>query len=408
MESNIVLKVGSCHTLSQLIMQLVDFGYEKGHDELINGRFNNIGGSLRIFPVGFSNPVLVDFFGNEIESIKSYEPKTSKTITSLNEVTIVKNNLILTDKSIARPGDYLVHEDHGIGLYDSRIIKSIAGENIEYVLIKYLNNDLLYVPIAQIDKLSSYVGLGRKKPKLNKLGGVGWKRSYKKTYENIIQMAKELLQVYATREVVKKLPRSINNDWNDQIVQTFGFADTVDQAEAINNAYNDMQQTRPMDRLVCGDVGFGKTEVAIRAAAQAVANGYQVAILVPTTVLAEQHFVTLSKRFANLPVRIERLSRFVDAVRQKLILDEIASQSVDIIIGTHKLLSDNIIFKNLGLLVIDEEQKFGPRSGFCQRTPLAGIQSPRVSDSRMVKRASRSLVAPPVTPRRSCQNSSSL
>lgn len=353
------LKVGGNHTIADLAKELLNFGYEKVLNIELSGSFSVSGGTVRIWPVDQPNPVLLDFFGNEIETIYSYTIDNDKKLGNLATLEILSNRVELSDRSIIQPGDYAVHEDHGIGLFRRVSIKEVGGESISYLELEYLGNNTLYVPLEQIGKISKYIGVGRRKPKLNKLGGIAWKKNYKKIYEDVLRVAQELLQLYAKRELVNKEPRSINQEWNQQVIANFQFQETNDQKKAIESVFHDLESKRPMDRLLCGDVGFGKTEVALRASVQTVANGFQVVILVPTTLLAEQHYSTFKERSNNLPINIERLSRFIPASQQSEIVKRCESGSVDILIGTHAILKKNITFKNLGLLIIDEEQKFG-------------------------------------------------
>jgi transcription-repair coupling factor (superfamily II helicase) len=359
MIKDVNLKLGSIHTIKNLVEELTDIGYEKVLTLPCQGEFFAIGDVLKIFPVNFNSFVSINFFGNEIESLIITDKTDSSKQNKLNEIIIAPNKLLLNDGVVIRHGECVVHEDHGVGLFWSLTKKMVDGEDINYVLIRYLNEDSLYVPVNQINKLSKYVGVGRRKPKLNKLGSATWKKTYKKVYENVLQVARELLKIYATREIITKLPRAINREWDAIANDSFGFRTTPDQEQAIMDVYSDLGSEKPMDRLVCGDVGFGKTEVALRAAVQTVANGYQVAILVPTTILAEQHYISFKKRLEGLPIRVARLSRFLSGVEQSEIVKELKSGSVDIIISTHKLIRSDIKFRNLGLLVIDEEQKFG-------------------------------------------------
>lgn len=359
MNKNIFLKVGEHHTIDELLLDLVDIGYERVGILDNPGNFTVIGGAVLIFTIAESDPIKIDFFGNIIDEIIIYDIITGKSLRKELKVEIPQNILQLLDHTKARPGDYVVHEDHGIGYFECFQTKIVESEKQLYIVLRYLNNDSLYVPIELKDKITLYVGVGRKKPKLNKLGNDTWKRTYRRTYDNVIHMAKELLLIYAEREIVKRSPWVLNNEWKIEIENTFEYRATKDQALAIDDVYGDMIKDFPMDRLVCGDVGFGKTEVAIRAVCQAFANGYQVAMLVPTTILSEQHYYTFRERFKNLPVRIERLSRFIDLKSQAATIQALNEGSVDLVIGTHKLFSENIQFKNLGLLVIDEEQKFG-------------------------------------------------
>ncbi len=359
MQGSILLKVGTNHTIADLTRALVDFGYEKVINISNSGEFVSAGGMINIFPSDISVPIKIDFFGNEIEQIFLYDLETGKKSKDLLEINLLPNQLKLVDKSVVFPGDFIVHEDHGIGIFKRVRVKVVAGEEIVYFEIEYLNNDVLYVPSTQADKLSKYIGVGRRRPKLNKLGGTAWKKSYKRVYEDVIKIARELLLVYAKRELTIKVPREINSEWNNKSVDSFGFSETEDQIQAIKEVFKDLSSKKPMDRLVCGDVGFGKTEVALRAAVQTVANGYQVAILVPTTILAEQHYSTFCQRLSKLPINIDRLSRFVEVDSQNKTISKCESGNVDILIGTHSIIRRNINFKNIGLLIIDEEQKFG-------------------------------------------------
>lgn len=354
----LLIKVGKNHTLTKLKKQLGDFSYERGN--LIEpGWFDSIGGIVSINPVNKEGTYKVDFFGSEIERIYLIDPKTGLKLKEIKELEILPNKLFLLDKSTIRPGDYVVHEDYGIGLFSHLEIKTVQNQEIYYIYLEYLNSDRLYLPYEQISKISLYIGVGNRKPKLSKLGTESWQRTFKKTYENIILMAKQLLTLYAQREIINKTSRKINLEWDIEIKELFGFRETEDQTEAIKQCFLDLQKNKPMDRLICGDVGFGKTEVAIRTAAQTITNGHQVAILVPTTILVEQHFATLVKRFRNLPVNIAKLSRFVSETEQSDVIKKVEEGSVDLLVGTHKLLRNNMKFKNLGLLVVDEEQKFG-------------------------------------------------
>lgn len=353
------LKVGSRHTLSNLAKLMADFGYERSEGELRPGNFNISGGHFIIFSVNDGYPYNVDFFGDKIERIFSFDPKSRKKIKKFSEILIAPNILELIDKRKINIGDYVVHDDHGIGIFSGFEYKKVNSELMHYIVLDYLNNDKLFVPINLKNKISLYIGVGKRRPKLNRLGSQTWKKTYKKTYENIIHLARELLQLYAKRELVKRKSWKIYDDWEAEIKKTFGYDETPDQNKAINDVFSDFQKDIPMDRLVCGDVGFGKTEVAIRAINQAIANGYQAAILVPTTVLCEQHYVTLKERFKNLPVKISHLSRLVESKSQADIIEEIKNGSIDLVVGTHRLFNKNIKYNNLGLLVIDEEQKFG-------------------------------------------------
>ena len=353
------LKVGTKYDIAIVMKNLHDFGYQREANANTAGTFSQSGGNITVFAANHSNPIRLEFFGTEIETISLYNQKDNKITDRLLEIIISPNIIKLDDGAIIKPDDFIVHEDHGIGIFLSMETKQIDGIDQLYYLITYLNNDTLHLPAEFKEKLSPYIGVGRRRPKLSKLGSVTWQKTYKKTYENVILLAKELLNIYAKRELAERKKWILNIEWDKEISLTFGYKETPDQDKAIADILGDIQNNKPIDRLVCGDVGFGKTEVAIRAMCQAAANGYQVAILVPTTILAEQHFITLKKRFVNLPVSIDRLTRFVKPAEQTEIISKINKGSVDITVATHRLFSANIKFKNLGLLVIDEEQKFG-------------------------------------------------
>jgi len=257
------------------------------------------------------------------------------------------------------PGDYVVHIEHGIARFAGVI--TIPSNNIEkeYLVLKYAADDKLYVPTDQIDRVNRYIGAGEQPPVLTRLGTQEWTRTKQRAREAAEETAQELLALYATREVMPGFAFSPDTVWQQELEASFPYIETPDQMKAQQQVKDDMEKAKPMDRLVCGDVGYGKTEVAIRAAFKAVMDGKQVAVLVPTTVLAEQHFSTFTQRLGAFPIRIVGLSRFRTAKEQQDILEGLANGSVDICIGTHRLLQKDIVFKELGLLIIDEEQRFG-------------------------------------------------
>jgi transcription-repair coupling factor (superfamily II helicase) len=257
------------------------------------------------------------------------------------------------------PGDYVVHVEHGIGKFAGVVrLGSDNGEK-EYLLLKYAANDKLYVPTDQIERVNRYIGGGDRAPTLTRLGTQEWSRTKQKVRESVEEVATELLALYAAREVVPGFSFSRDTVWQQELEASFPYVETPDQIEVQGQVKTDMEKNKPMDRLVCGDVGYGKTEVAVRAAFKAVMDGKQVAVLVPTTVLAQQHYSTFRQRLEAFPVRIEVLSRFKTAKEQQAIIEGLANGSFDICIGTHRLLQKDISFKNLGLLIIDEEQRFG-------------------------------------------------
>jgi len=257
------------------------------------------------------------------------------------------------------PGDYVVHVEHGIGKFAGVVKMGGGNSQKEYLLLKYAANDKLYVPTDQIDRVNRYIGGGDHAPTLSRLGTQEWTRTKQKVRESVEEVARELLVLYAAREVVPGYSFSRDTVWQQELEGSFPYVETPDQIEVQGQVKADMEKNKPMDRLVCGDVGYGKTEVAVRAAFKAVMDGRQAAVLVPTTVLAQQHFSTFKERLEAFPVRIEVLSRFKTPKEQQAVIEGLASGSVDICIGTHRLLQKDINFKNLGLLIIDEEQRFG-------------------------------------------------
>jgi transcription-repair coupling factor (superfamily II helicase) len=256
-------------------------------------------------------------------------------------------------------GDFVVHIDHGIGRFMGLIQRELDGHEREYLAVEYDGGDSLYVPVHQADRLTRYVGADGTSTSLDHLGGQAWGETKIRVREAVQKVAEELLDLYARRQVVKGFPFNTDTQWQKELEDSFPYVETEDQKRAIADIKRDMEHSRPMDRLLCGDVGYGKTEVALRAAFKAVMSGKQVGVLVPTTVLAQQHFETFSQRLAAYPVKVEMLSRFRTPREQTEILHKLALGSVDIVIGTHRLISSDVQFKDLGLVVIDEEQRFG-------------------------------------------------
>ncbi|MCJ8224812.1 transcription-repair coupling factor [Bacillus paralicheniformis] len=256
-------------------------------------------------------------------------------------------------------GDYVVHVNHGIGKYLGIETLEINGIHKDYLNIHYQGSDKLYVPVDQIDQVQKYVGSEGKEPKLYKLGGSEWKRVKKKVESSVQDIADDLIKLYAEREASKGYAFSPDHEMQREFEAAFPYQETEDQLRSIHEIKRDMEKERPMDRLLCGDVGYGKTEVAIRAAFKAIADGKQVAILVPTTILAQQHYETILERFQDYPINIGLLSRFRTRKEANETIKGLKNGTIDIVIGTHRLLSKDVVYKDLGLLIIDEEQRFG-------------------------------------------------
>jgi transcription-repair coupling factor (superfamily II helicase) len=257
------------------------------------------------------------------------------------------------------PGDWIVHVDYGLGKYVGLVKRTLEGLEREFLCVEYKNGDQVYVPIHQADRLTRYIGPDGSPPKPGNLGTQEWPETKRKVREAVQEVAQELLDLYAHRLVSEGFAFSPDTAWQGELESSFPYVETEDQVKALNDIKHDMETPRPMDRLLCGDVGYGKTEVALRAAFKAVMDGRQVALLVPTTVLAQQHYDTFRQRLAAFPVTVEMLSRFRSLREQSQILYALSQGAVDIVIGTHRLISPDVQFKDLGLVIIDEEQRFG-------------------------------------------------
>lgn len=321
-------------------------------DQAKNEKFSLLVSSLEQgFIIEQSLPVAIIGEANLLgERVQQRSRDKRKTI---NPDTLVRN---LAELKIGQP---VVHLDHGVGRYGGLVTLDTGGIKAEYLLLNYANESKLYVPVTSLHLISRYVGGSDESAPLHKLGNEAWAKSRQKAAEKIRDVAAELLDVYAQREAKKGFAFKYDREEFQQFAATFPFEETYDQEMAINAVISDMCQPKAMDRLVCGDVGFGKTEVAMRAAFLAVMNHKQVAVLVPTTLLAQQHYENFKDRFANLPVNVEVLSRFKTAKEQKQIQENLAEGKVDILIGTHKLIQSDVKFSDLGLLIIDEEHRFG-------------------------------------------------
>ena len=256
-------------------------------------------------------------------------------------------------------GDLVVHEVHGIGKFTGVEKMEVSGKTRDYLKIQYAAGDALYIPTDQLDRVQKYIGADDEAPKLSRLGSQEWQRTVAKTRESVKKLAFDLLKLYGERASKKGHCFAPDTPWQVMMEESFPYEETPDQLTCIQEIKADMESPKVMDRLLCGDVGYGKTEVALRAAFKAVMDSMQVIFLVPTTILAQQHYNTAVSRFAGFPVTVRLLSRFKTEKEVKLIKEELASGKADMVVGTHMLLSDGIKYKNAGLLIIDEEQRFG-------------------------------------------------
>jgi len=359
-QDNIVfLEKGESYNFSQFLRKLDEMGYERVFKVNEPGEFSQRGGTVDVFPINLMQAARFDFLSNDIESIefldvKIDDEKKSKEIIKKR----LKSHKLFSDLKGLKSGDYLVHLDHGVGkfLKITEFELSDSGKQ-KYYILEYAKEDKLYVPLGLEKKLSRYVGFAD--PKVSRLGSLTWQKIKGKIKEEVEKFAKELLSLYAQKESAQRPAYSADNELEFQLRAGFAYEETPDQLQAVEDIEKDLAKTKPMDRIVCGDVGFGKTEIAIRAALLASANSRQTALICPTTILANQHFNSFKKRFEKLPVKIALLSRLQTKTEQKKIIKEIKEGRIDIVIGTHRILSKDIEFKNLQMLIIDDEQRFG-------------------------------------------------
>jgi len=373
--TTIVAHIGFHVKLSELLRMLHDIGYTRVQTVAHPGEYAADGGEVHVYPINEHAPWRIIFLGNTIETIEQTRPKELITELSPLQKKFLEQNRL----GLLKPGDYVVHMDHGIGIF-----RGLEEKNAkQYISIEYAPAsstpatvkrsvralperdspgfaglpDMLFVPQELAKKVTPYIGF--RTPRIHRLGTSLWNSIKKKTKEDIIKFAKELLEIYAKREISERPPYMPQKDMEQSLAASFAHEETPDQAQAVMEVLSDMESPRPLDRIVLADVGFGKTEVAVRASFRAVVNNRQVAILCPTTILADQHFETFKERFSAFPVSVERLSRLERPGTQKSTLKNIARGVTDIVIGTHRLLSRDVTFPRLGLLIIDEEQRFG-------------------------------------------------
>jgi len=362
--------------LGNLISHLVDFGYKKEDKVYQEGEFAHRGGIVDIYPLTFEYPIRIEFENNIITSIKSFDNITGEPLFEHSMVIILPIKKISQTKFLSyhqelpldnildlELGDYVVHINHGIGRFMG--IDKIKIGNIyrDHLVIEYDRGEKLYVPVEQMHLVQKYICFGKIRPKkLSRLGTKEWMAIKERVKKGVNRFAWELLALQATRMSSKGFKFSPDNEWQEEFERNFSYKETPDQIKAWNEVKKDMESDIPMDRLVCGDVGYGKTEVAMRAAFKAVQDFKQVAFLVPTTILAQQHYQNFIKRIKDFPIRVEMLSRFRTKREQEQIIRDLREGRIDIIIGTHRLLREDIEFKDLGLLIIDEEQRFGVKA----------------------------------------------
>ncbi|MBI4128480.1 MAG: DEAD/DEAH box helicase [Parcubacteria group bacterium] len=356
----LILEEGQGMSRSALMRKLDQLGYVKVSGRPRPGQFAVRGGVIDCIPIHALAGVRIEFFGDAIERILPlpapetelpHEKELERTAEAMHPEALQRLN----------PGEFIVHEDHGVGIFRGMV----RHDTSSFFLVEYAaprtgaQPDRLLVPIGHAKKLSRYLGFTT--PHVHRLGGSLWIRTKRKVREEIYAFARQLLALYAEREIVEREHTAIDMALQRALEDSFGFTETRDQRASIDAILTDLTETRPMDRLICGDVGFGKTEVAVRTSAAVAGAGMQVALLAPTTILAEQHYETFRDRFRQLPIRIALLTRFQLRRKEHEILRDLERGVIDIVIGTHRILSRDIRFQNLGLLIIDEEQRFGVR-----------------------------------------------
>ena len=319
-----------------------------------------------IFNVEFSESIsapgaVLEDFKTVILTDRELFNKRSKEVTASKRSYYKEKPEYIENINDIQPGEYVVHTVHGVGIYRGLTQQEIDGQLKDYLTIEYASNDRLHIPAEQINLLCRYRGSGSIKPKLSRMGGKDWENTKARVKKEVEQVAYDLLRLYARRKMQTGIQFLPDTTWQVEMEEAFEYTETPDQMKAINEVKADMESDKPMDRLICGDVGFGKTEVAMRAIFKAVTSGKQVAVVVPTTILALQHFQTISERFKPFGVNVDLMSRFRSTKQQKETIKRLATGECDVVVGTHRLLQEGVIFKDLGLLVIDEEHRFGVR-----------------------------------------------
>ena len=370
MPNTLIISVIQHPTLTQLIQQWVDLGYTRVPMVLEPCEFAVRGGILDIFATNQSHPIRIEYDDDQIIRMTSFNVHSQKSISNLTETQIApidhKNAYFLeldsepSEDVVAQfsQGDFVVHEDYGIGCYQGLKHMRFNSREGEYLFIQYRGEDKLYVPLEHFNRIHLYSGSDIV-PELNSLSDGSWQKTKTKTRKALEELAEDVYLMYKLRQNAEGFSHNEDTVWQIDLERSFPFKDTPDQTKVTKEIKRDMESAKPMDRVLCGDVGYGKTEIIVRAAFKAAENNKQTAILVPTTILADQHFRTFTERFASFKHKIEMLSRFRNPKEQREIIAELKTNKIKVIIGTHRLLNKEIQFADLGLLVIDEEQRFG-------------------------------------------------
>ncbi len=357
--------------IEETLHNLVAFGYTRAAKVFKEGEFAHRGGVLDIFPLNFEVPVRLDIEDDIVRAITGFDPADGKAIEYHQIVLILPFRAQSFPFSSEAPlnsfvdiqrGDYVVHNNHGIGRFLGIREFDVDDQKRQHLVIEYKGGDRLFVPRHDVHLVQKYVSFTKRPAKLNRLGSKEWLATRRAVEKKLRMLAAEMLRTQALRAQLAGFTFSKDAPWQKEFEARFPYQETPDQARAVVETKKDMESLKPMDRLICGDVGYGKTEVAMRAAFKAVMDHKQVAILVPTTILAEQHFYNFQERLKDFPVQVAMISRFRTKHEQAAIIRGLKEGKVDIIIGTHRLLSKDVDFKDLGLVIVDEEQRFGVKS----------------------------------------------
>ena len=354
-----------------VVQSLNELGYERASMVIEQGVYSVKGSIIDVFPSNHNQPLRFDFFSGALDRLTSFRPDTQRSIRELKDTVIAPfdselvkrftfDNRVLDSDVVSniQDGDYVVHERYGVGIYQGFTRLSVGNQEGEYVLVQFKGADKLYMPLDQIPLLHRYTGV-ESSPKLNGLYDGRWERTRRNAHRALKVIAEEIFAMFKLRQTVKGFAYSPDTDGQLAFEMAFPFDETPDQLRAIGDVKKDMESNQPMDRLVCGDVGFGKTEVILRAAVKAALNGKQVMVLVPTTILSEQHYNTFLTRCDGMSISIGVMSRLKSVNHNKKVLSGLINHHLDIVIGTHRLLSSDVKFKDLGLVIVDEEQRFG-------------------------------------------------
>jgi len=361
--------------LEACMSTLVDYGYARQDQVSAEGDFSRRGNVFDIFPVSFQLPIRIELDNERILSIKAFDPATGQGLWQHQIVIILpfkrysgakgqefREEFTLNNFIDLHVGDFVVHSQHGIGKFRGIERIKLKGIAKDHLVIEYDRHEKLYVPTDAMHLVQKYIAFAARRPKLYRLGNQEWLKIKERTRKGIQKLAWELLSLQAIRLATTGFKFSADTQWQADFEKTFPYLETPDQIKATAEVKLDMESFKPMDRLLCGDVGYGKTEVAMRAAFKAVMDNKQVAYLVPTTILAEQHFKNFSARLKNFPINVQMLSRFKTKAQADEIVKSLHQGGVDIVIGTHRLLSADVSFKDLGLVIVDEEQRFGVKA----------------------------------------------